>query len=221
MTYNLSLEAVPIIINHVKAVLAQHQRKIEEINSTPSWQQSNMGNSEDPKLAQSQVEWKSSPNFGFIASPEGLRHDSLQNNSTTNSNQASPSSQFPSSCKKPNQMAAISEDIFESQQNTSAKKTRNNDDLKYVRDLNSSGKRTSKEFVISQKLQEQDLSISVTSVRNKARKNIAGKKRFTPSDYSKLIQGFQGTSVNNANSKVQLGKAKLDSQRKFIASTEI
>lgn len=56
--YNLSQEAVPIIVNHVKSVLAQHQKKIDDVNSTPSWQQSSMARGEDPKFAQSQLEGK-------------------------------------------------------------------------------------------------------------------------------------------------------------------
>ena len=59
--HNLSQDAVPIIINHVKQVLVQHQNKIEEINSTPSWQQNNLTpgeNFNDPKVL---IEGKSMP----------------------------------------------------------------------------------------------------------------------------------------------------------------
>ena len=58
VTYNLSQEAVPVIINHVKAVLAQHQKKMDEMNSTPSWQQSSMAQQDDYKSAQAQLEGK-------------------------------------------------------------------------------------------------------------------------------------------------------------------
>ncbi len=54
--YNLSKEAVPIIVNHVKSVLDQHQKKLDEINSTPSWQQSSMARVDDSKFAQAQSE---------------------------------------------------------------------------------------------------------------------------------------------------------------------
>jgi hypothetical protein len=49
---------VPIIVKHVRAVLAQHQKKMEQINSTPSWQQSNMAHTDEHKFAQSQNEGK-------------------------------------------------------------------------------------------------------------------------------------------------------------------
>jgi len=54
-TYNLSQEAVPIIVGHVKTVLEEHQKKIDQINSTPSWQQSSMAQADDHKFAQSQI----------------------------------------------------------------------------------------------------------------------------------------------------------------------
>ena len=56
VTYNLSQEAVPIIVSHVKSVLYQHQKKLDEVNSTPSWQQSSMARVDDEKYAQAQQE---------------------------------------------------------------------------------------------------------------------------------------------------------------------
>ena len=108
-------------------------------------------------------------------------------------------------------METINEDIFESQHNSSAKKTRNNEDLEIIKNPRLANKKSFSDFNwMPNFTHERDLSISVTSVRNKARKNMSKTKRTLPGNYSKLIQGLQS---NTSTSKVLFNKGKIDTNK--------
>ena len=87
-----------------------------------------------------------SSNSNLIYHLEERRQDSFPNHSTNNSNQGSPESIFESSAKKPNKMETINEDIFESQHNSSAKKTRNNEDLEIIKNPRLANKKSFSDF---------------------------------------------------------------------------
>ncbi|CAI2385993.1 unnamed protein product [Moneuplotes crassus] len=186
-TYNLSNEAVPIIVNHVKSVLDQHQKKLDDINSTPSWQQSSMARIDDSKLAQAQS--------------EGEKRESCYNpKMQRNIDLHSPSSLFESSDKKPSRMATINEDLLESQQNSSAKKTRNNEDLKDVAEFGSPNPQNSSEMSsMTNILGSKGPGSSVKSARHSARKNIGSRiaKKTKKIDHTRSSQDWIASPTDN------------------------
>lgn len=126
----------------------------------------------------------------------------MQLHSTKNSNKDTPSSIYGSSDKKMRKMPTIKEDMFESQQNTSCKKTRNNEDLKDVTGYRSPSKKSFADLSsMSNMLENRDISISVTSVRNSNRKGLAKSKskKTIQTDYSKVLQGLQNSYSSKGN----------------------
>jgi len=86
------------------------------------------------------------------------------NHSTKNSNKDTSGSLFESSGKKRYKMTTINEDVFENQRDSSAKKTRNNKDLKEITERNSPSHNFSSEFSsISHIYGHKDLSGSMKS----------------------------------------------------------
>lgn len=89
-------------------------------------------------------------------------------------------------------MATINEDLFESQHNSSTKKTRNNADLRDVVNIRSPNKKSFTDLSsLSNILGDKDLSASITSARNKNYKHFGlGKSKGSiNSDYGKFFHG--------------------------------
>lgn len=201
----MSQEAVPIIVIHVKSVLDQHQKKLDEINTTPSWQQSSMARVDDPKYAQAQQEGIFPHNFNL----DDKRQDSTYINSTKNSNKDTLSSLLGSSGKKDYKMTTINEDLLESQHNSSAKKTRNNEDLKEVAEVCSPNPNFSSEFSSYSHLPGgKDLSGSLHSSRYSVRKKL----RRIKNKKGNNVEYFRSTGgLNNSTSnKVLLSKNNVN-----------
>lgn len=104
-------------------------------------------------------------------------------------------------------MATINEDLFESQHNSSCKKTRN-EDLREVTQMTSPVKQTKQSFTEFSSISgiDRELSASVTSLRNTYRRKIGTNcKQSVATDYQKLINGYQG-SLSSRNLAPQTNK---------------
>ncbi|CAI2359915.1 unnamed protein product [Moneuplotes crassus] len=117
-TYNLSKEAVPIIVNHVKSVVGQYQKKIDQTKSTNKGQQSSMAQVDESTNSQAQS--------------KGKKPGSYYKNLNSSPGTPSPNSCFNSSDLKPSRMPTIKEDLCESQQNSTAKKSKPKESSKNI-----------------------------------------------------------------------------------------
>ena len=144
-----------------------------------------------------------------VISPHYFLLDDKRQDSTRNSNKESSSSLFGSSGKKNYRMTTINEDLFESQHNSTAKKTRNNEDLKEIHDDSSQNPNFSSEFSsFSQLPRMKDLSGVMHSSKYSTKKHLG----TTKNKKKKNLEYFRSTGgLNNSTSnKVLLSKNNVN-----------